>query len=165
MTPFHLGGGLFLGSLSRRSFSLWALLLASALPDLEPLYLIFVRGCYASCPHHAFFHSIPGAILGSLALALLLYGLRGVLKMISINVFRYNPPHPFSFKVLFFSSLAGWLLHVFFDSLTHYDVFPFWPSSYNPILIGSEAYWPLHLVLLALGIIGALKILKAIKSR
>lgn len=163
LTPFHLGGGLFLGSLNQRFFNLWVLLLASALPDLEPFYLIFAKRCY-TCPHHDFFHSILGAFLGSLILALILYGLRDVLKKTLINVFKYKSFHSYSFGILFASSLAGWLLHVFFDSLTHFDVSPFWPSKLNPLLLDPGTYWLLSFFLLVLGIIGLLRILKEAKK-
>lgn len=160
LTPFHLGPGLFLGSLTLRFFNLWAILLGSIVMDIEPLSLIFILKCY-HCPHHWFLHSIFGAILGSLILATVLYGLREPLNRISLK-FKIN--QSFSFPTLFFSSFSAWLIHIFFDSLTHNDVFPFWPSKYNPILIGPEAYWLLNFILLAFGIIGLILLVKKLKK-
>ena len=159
LTPLHLGSGLFLGALTTR-FNLWAILLGTVVADLEPLTLILVQNCYY-CPHHSFFHSILGAIVGSLVLAVILWSLRKNLNEISL---KFKSSQPFSFPVLFFSSLTGWLSHISFDSLTHYDVFPFWPLKYNPILLGPQVYWPLNFILFAVGIIGSLLLIKHWRS-
>jgi len=150
LTPFHLGPGLFLSVLTLRFFNLWAILFGSIVMDIEPLVLLIVKRCYY-CPHHAFFHSILGAFFGSLILAAILWQYREKLNEISLR-FKIQQ-HP-SFKILFSSSLVAWLIHIFFDSLTHFDVFPFWPSHFNPIFIGKKIYWPLHLICFILGILG-----------
>ena len=160
LTPFHLGPGLFLGVLTLKFFNLWAILLGSVAMDIEPLILLLIGRCYY-CPHHAFFHSILGAILGSLILAAILWKFREKLDKISL---KFKIRQSFSFPVLFFSSLTAWLLHIFFDSLTHFDVFPFWPSHFNPIFIGKEIYWPLHLIFLIFGIFGFILAYKKIKK-
>jgi len=148
LSPFHLGPGLLFGVLTLKFFNFWAILLGSVVMDLEPLILLIINPCY-SCPHHSFFHSILGAILGSLILSFILYKVREKLNQISL---KFKISQSFSFKNLYFSSLIAWLIHIFFDSLTHFDVFPFWPSHFNPIFIGKEVYWPLHLVCLIFGI-------------
>jgi len=155
LTPFHLGPGLFLGSLTLRFFNLWAILLGSIVMDIEPLVLLIIKKCY-QCPHHWFFHSILGAIFGSLILAAILWRFREKLDKISL---KYKIRQSFSFLVLFSSSLVAWLIHVFFDSLTHFDVFLLWPLKYQPTFIGKEIYWPLNLIFIILGII-ALVILR-----
>jgi len=159
LTPFHLGPGLFFGVLTLRFFNFWAILLGSLVMDFEPLILLIINPCY-SCPHHWFFHSILGAIFGSLILAAILYKLREKLNKISL---KYRISQPFSFKILFFSSFTAWLIHIFFDNLTHYDVFLFWPSKYKPLFIGPEIYWPLNLILLIFGIFGLILIYKKLK--
>lgn len=150
LTPFHLGPGLFLGVLTLKFFNLWAILLGSVVMDAEPLVLLIINPCY-SCAHHGFFHSILGAILGSLILAIILWIFRKKLDKISL---RFRIRQSFSSPNLFFSSLVAWLIHIFFDSLTHFDVLPFWPSKYNPIFIGPEIYWPLTGICLIFGILG-----------
>lgn len=160
LTPLHLGTGLLLGVLTLRFFNLWAILLGSIVVDIEPIVLLLINLCY-SCPNHWFFHSILGAILGSLILATILWKFRKKLNKISLEFRIYQP---FSFKILFFSSLTAWLIHIFFDSLTHFDVFPFWPSSFNPIFIGKEVHWPLDLILLILGILGFILIYQKLKK-
>lgn len=159
LTPFHLGAGLFFGAITFRFFNLWALLLGSIAMDIEPAILLVLKNCYR-CPHHGILHSILGAILGSLILGALLWKFRAKLDRISL---KFKIHQSFSFPNLFFSSFSAWLIHIFFDSLTHNDVFPFWPSKYNPILIGPEVYWPLSIILLIFGIIGLILILFKIK--
>jgi membrane-bound metal-dependent hydrolase YbcI (DUF457 family) len=161
LTPFHLGPGLLLGSLTLRFFNLWALLLGSVVMDIEPLVLLIINPCY-SCPHHGFFHSILGAILGSLILAAVLYFFREPLNKISL---RFKIQQSFSFKILFFSSLIAWLIHIFFDNLCHFDVFLFWPSHFKPLFIGKEIYWPLNLIFIILGILGLIIFYKYLKTK
>lgn len=160
LTPLHLGPGLLLGVFTLKFFNLWAILLGSVVMDIEPLALLIINPCY-SCPHHWFFHSILGAIFGSLILASLLWKFREKLDKVSL---KYKISQSFSFPVLFFSSLVAWLIHIFFDSLTHFDVFPFWPSIFNPIFVGSEIYWFLDLILLISGIIGLILIFRHLKK-
>lgn len=148
LTPLHLGPGFFLGILTLKFLNLWAILLASVIADIEPIILIIILKCYR-CPHHWFFHSILGAILGSLVLAFILGRFRKKLNEISL---KFGIKQSFSFKILFSSSLIAWLIHLIFDSLTHYDVFPFWPFDYNPIYIGPRIYWQLSFILLILGV-------------
>lgn len=150
LTPFHLGPGLLLGALTLRFFNIWAILLGSIVMDFEPLFLLIINPCY-SCPHHWFFHSILGAIFGSLIIAAILWRFREKLNQISL---KYKIRQSFSLPVLFFSSLVAWLIHIFFDSLTHFDVLPFWPLKYNPIFIGPGIYWLLSLMFVILGILG-----------
>ena len=159
LTPFHLGPGLFLGVLTIKFFNFWAILFGSIVMDIEPMVLLIVNPCY-HCPHHSFFHSILGAILGSLILAAILWRVRARLDKISL---KFKIQQPFSFKILFSSSLIAWLIHIFFDSLTHFDVFPFWPSKYNPIYIGPSAYWPLSFLFVIFGIFGLFIAYKKLK--
>jgi len=160
LTPFHLGPGLFLGSLTLRFFNLWAVLLGSVVMDIEPAVLLFINPCY-SCPHHGFFHSILGAIFGSLILAVILWKFREKLDKISL---MFKIQQSFSFPVLFFSSLTAWILHIFFDNLTHYDVFLFWPFHFKPFYLGPGVYWPLNFIFLIFGIFGFLLAYKKIKT-
>ena len=157
LTPFHLGPGLLLGTLTIRFFNIWAILFGSVVMDIEPVFGIVLTGS----SYHGFLHTILGAILGSLILAAILYLLRKPLNSISL---KFKIQQSFSFKILFSSVLVGWLIHIFFDSLAHPDVFPFWPSTFNPILIGREIYWPLSLIFIILGILGLIIIYKKIKE-
>ncbi len=160
LTPLHLGFGLFFGGLTLKFFNLWAILFGSVVMDLEPLILVLIKKCYF-CAHHGFFHSILGAIFGSLVLALILWAFRKKLNQISL---RFKISQSFSFQNLYFSSLFAWLIHIFFDNLTHDDVFLFWPSYFKPFFIGKKIYWPLSFVFLLFGIFGFLIFVFKIKK-
>jgi len=139
LTPLHLGPGWLLGIFGLRFLNLWGILIGSVIMDLEPVVLLLINPCYL-CPHHGFFHSILGAILGSFLLALILFAFRKKLEKVLLKIkIKQN----FSFKSLYFSSLLGWLLHIFLDNLTHYDVFLFWPTKIKIFYFGPRLYWPL----------------------
>lgn len=132
-----------MGYFTLRIFNLWAILWGSVAADIEPLTLIILKKCYL-CPHHWFFHSFLGAAAGSLILGFILWSFRKKLNYISL---KFKIKQSFTFLNLFLSSFFSWaVLHVLPDSLTHYDVFPFWPSKYNPFLI-----WPNQTLLLIAG--------------
>jgi len=160
LTPFHLGPGLFFGVLTLRFFNLWAIIFGSIVMDIEPLILVLIKRCY-HCSHHGFFHSILGAIFGSLILAQILWLFRKKLNQISL---KFKISQSFSFKNLYFSSLFAWLIHIFFDNLTHDDVFLFWPSHFKPFFIGKKIYWPLNLIFLLFGVFGFLIFIFKIKK-
>jgi len=133
--------------------------------DLEAFTLAITRcgGLFetAGCANHGFFHSILGAIFGSLIIAFALWIFRGKLNRISLKL---KIQQFFSFPILFFSALVAWIIHILFDSLSHPDVFLFWPLEYNPILIGPKAYWPSSFILLVFFIIALILIIKKRKS-
>lgn len=139
LTPLHLGPGLGFWFVAPNFFNIWAVFFGSLIPDLEPSLLVLINRCY-HCTHHGFFHSILGAFFGSLVLAGILRGFKNQLNEISLK-FKLN--QNFSFKNLFFSSFLAWLVHIFFDSFAHSDVFLFWPNKWQPTLIGKKVYWPL----------------------
>lgn len=161
LTPLHLGPGIILGILTFKIFNFWAILLASIFPDIEPLILLLINPCY-SCAHHGFFHSLLGAILGSLLLAAILWIFRKKFNDISLKL-KIN--QSFSFFVLFFSSFLGWFVHIFLDNLTHFDVFLFWPLKYKIIYFGPKIYWFLSKILLILLILGTIFLYLIIKKR
>lgn len=159
LTPFHLGPGLLLGTITLRFFNLWAILLGSVVMDIEPLILIFILRCY-HCPHHWFFHSFLGAVFGSLLLSFVLWKFRKKLNQISL---KFKISQNFSFKNLYFSSLIAWLFHILFDSFLHYDVFPFWPSKFNPFL-SLISINQVYFITIILGIIGFIILFPKIKK-
>ena len=151
LTPLHLGSGLFLGALTLRYLNLWAILLGSAMADLESLW-ITVSNQSSSVSHHGFFHTFSGAFFGSLITVLLIWFFRKELNSVSR---KFKIAQSFSLPVLFFSSFLGWILHVFFDNLAYNDVYPFWPSKFKPFYLGYKMYWSLNDTLLVLGVLGA----------
>ena len=157
LTPLHPGPALILWGVFPKFFNLWALFLGSVVMDVEPVLGLLLTGS----SYHGPLHTILGAISGSLLIAVILWQFRRELKSISL---KFKIRQTFSFPVLFFSALVAWLIHIFFDGLSHADVLPFWPSEYNPILIGHTAYWPTSLILLILLIIGLIIIIKKRQS-
>jgi len=150
----HLGPSLSISAIKPKFFNFWALLLGSVMVDGENVYLLLINiaeNC-PKCPHHGFFHSILGAIIGSLILTYILFKFSRLLL-------RINPKQSFSFSVLFFSSLIGWLTHIFADALVHRDVFLFWPLEITPLLVSWKYYWPLSYIFTAVGIIAVVIIL------
>ena len=143
LTPLHTGASIFLGSLTHRKTNIIALILGSFMLDFEPLLIIIFKGCYY-CSHHSFFHSIPGAFFGSFIIAYVLYILK---KPAEKLLLKFNLKQSFSSRTLYLSVFLGWLTHVFFDSLINTDVYPFFPLSYNPFLIGKSVYWPINIIL------------------
>lgn len=155
VTPYHLGPGLFFGVLLNRFVDLFSFLLGNVILDLEPGVLILLNWGkpYLSYSHHRFFHTILGALALCLIFTLILNRFKkriyGFLK--KLRLAKKIP----SFGKIFFSLFLGTLTHLFFDSLMHYDVFPFWPSKYNPFLrlIDSSQNYTLCLVLGGLGVL------------
>lgn len=151
----HLGPSLSISAIKPKFFNFWALFLGSILMDGENVYLLLINiaeNC-PKCPHHGFFHSILGALVGSLILA---FFLNLVLGLASYKE---------KFGKLFFSSLTGWLTHIFADAIVHRDVFLFWPLKITPFLISWKYYWPLSYAFTVVGIIAIVIILFRIKKQ
>ena len=151
-TPTHLGPSLLFLAIKPKIFNSWALLLGSVVMDFENVFLVILnvlKDC-PGCSHHGFFHSILGAIFGSLLLA---FALAFVLNLVKHN------KNGDSRQKLFFSSLLGWTLHILADSLVHLDVFLFWPLTINPFLVSWTLYWPLSWGLGILGLFSAIILL------
>ncbi len=156
----HLGPSLFLLSLKPKSLNWWALLLGSVVMDGENAYLSLANifaGC-PKCPHHGFFHSIIGALIGSFVLAFFLFEIKKLLL-------KTCSKQPICFPVLFFSALIGWLSHIFADALVHKDVFLFWPLEITPLLISWSLYWPVSYWLTGLGVISAIVLITRSKCQ
>lgn len=128
LTPFHFGPGLFFGMLTFRFLDLTAFLLGSIILDIEPFYA-FVSGKLDQ-PHHQF-TSFLGGILGAIVVLIIVNIFKGQIgKLLG----RANLSQQSSNLSIFFGGLAGCWIHIIFDSFMHYDVFPFWPSHFNPFL-------------------------------
>ena len=140
ITPLHLGPGLFFGMILVKYINLFAFLFGSIVLDIEPLSVVLynINYAYRSYPHHGFIHTILGAFLVSLLLALLLKEFQQKIKKLlskfpSLNLAQIWKEGS-GFLKIFLSVFLGTLTHLIFDSFMHYDVFPFWPSKFNPLL-------------------------------
>ncbi|MCK4781535.1 DUF4184 family protein [Candidatus Parcubacteria bacterium] len=155
VTPFHLGPGIFFGTIFFKFFNFFAFLLGNVILDLEPLFIIIFKMGY---PYHRFFHTFLGGLIGALVISFLILAFKNKLEKISLKI---NLKQSFTASNIFIGSLLGCWTHIVFDSFTHRDVFPFWPSHFNPFL--GLASMPQNYVLcVILGIIGVILIIRKI---
>ena len=137
LTHYHLGSGLFLGTAFFRFFYLPATLIGSIFADIEPITLVLYNYSYPylSYPHHGALHSLLAGILASLLIAIILKNIRWPFKGGSNKILNFFwPAQKKTFQSMYFGALFGYTSHIVIDSIMHYDVYPFWPSKYNPIL-------------------------------
>jgi len=166
LTPLHFGAGLFLGIISLSFLDFTAFLIGSVFPDIEPAFSVLanIRYPYLSYTHHGILHSFLGGIISALLIAIILVDRQEPIIRLLRRLFgEAYPEAKKPLAVIFLSALAGFWLHILFDSFTHYDVYPFWPSSFNPFLrLISVAQQRLIVYVLALAgvILLAIKILK-----
>lgn len=127
-TPFHFGPALLIGMLLFPIFDLPALLIASVIPDLEPLFILTF---HLSLPLHGFFHSYLGASILGILTAIIVYYLHGFLRKI-MALFMLEQKS--SFKRILYTSLFGVYSHIFLDSFLYGEMNPFYPLDGNPFL-------------------------------
>ncbi len=153
VTPFHLGPGVFFGTICFRFFNFFAFLLGSVVIDLEPLFIIIFN---LGPPYHRFFHTFLGGIVGALILSFFIFAFKKKLEGLCLKI---HLPQSFTFTRIFLGSLLGWWTHIIFDAFTHYDVFPLWPFHFNPLL-GLISALQDYILCLILGIVGVILIIK-----
>ncbi|MCX6802887.1 MAG: metal-dependent hydrolase [Candidatus Diapherotrites archaeon] len=151
-TPFHFGPALLLGLLFFGTIHLPTFLIASALPDLEPLYVIL--SCGWQCIHHGIFHSFLAGTLAAIVLAMIMLAIDKPVRAIAS---KFGLEQKTTKKSVFLAAFAGVYLHIFLDSILYSDIMPFYPLAINPFRIGTaEAYaavYGLCAVLLVAGIV------------
>ena len=165
VTPFHLGPGLFFGMIFSKYLNLLAFLIGNIITDIEPFIVVVYEQFYSfsSYPYHGFLHTIIGAFLISLFVALFLKQFQQIIytncanlklaqKCLRLNL-KQIVGQNLSFTRIFFSVFVGTLVHLVFDAFTHTDVWPFWPSHFNPIL-GLVSYSQNTINCIILGILG-----------
>ncbi len=149
-TPFHLGPGLACKALLGERFSFMVFGGAQVLMDIEPLIGI-LRG---DAILHGSSHTVAGALLiGAVA------ALTG--KPVSLWCLRrfHNRAQRLGWRAACSGAFLGTFSHILFDGIMHADMRPWWPFAQSNDLLGMLALGPLHLLCLALGIIGIIGIL------
>lgn len=148
-TPFHLGPGAAFKAIGGRRFSFMVFGGSQVLMDIEPLI-----GILRDSPVlHGYTHTIAGALAIGAVAAL-------IGRPISTYVlarFRISH-HPITWLSATSGAFAGTLSHVAFDAVMHGDMRPWWPLSGTNLLLHVISIDRLHLVCLALGVIGTLVI-------
>lgn len=168
LTPFHLGPGLFFGTIFRKYLDFLAFLIGNVILDIEPLLVVvyeqFLK--FSPYPHHGFLHTIIGALLMSFLATLILKEfqqiIRKILSKCLTSDFKHFWEQSFNFNKIFFSVFSGILLHLILDSFTHRDVWPFWPFHFNPLL-ELISFPQNHINCLILGILGIVLLIFKIK--
>ena len=127
-TPFHLGPGLLFGLLFLSFIDFPTFLVASCIVDVEPFLVLIFRLNY---PLHGFFHSLIGGTLVVVSLSLVMYRIRD--KLTSLLSF-FKIEQRVSFKKILVAAFSGIFLHILLDSLIYWDIEPFFPSNFNPLL-------------------------------
>ncbi len=157
-TPFHYGPGAVLGLLCSRHLNLAAVLIAGVIIDIEPIYIYKQQLNYA---HHAFFHTLWGATIAAVILSGILYYFRLAIHKI-LNIILL--PQPMTYRSILLGALAGFFLHIFFDSFVHADIKPFFPFSYNPFYQAATYAQVIFVCQLAFALAGLLYLLKLNKK-
>ncbi len=129
-TPFHFGPGLFIKSLARK-FSFTVFIFSQFVIDLEPLYFILTN----NPPVHRLLHTFLGSNIVMLISILLGKPICESGLKIFGKVFCFKEEINISWLAAIWTSMLGAYSHVFFDSLMHRDIKPFWPfTDMNPLL-------------------------------
>ncbi|MBS3061235.1 MAG: hydrolase [Candidatus Diapherotrites archaeon] len=156
-TPFHLGPGLFFGTVLFGLLHFPAFLAANLLPDIEPLLIILTN---TPQPLHGFFHTFLGATLLGIGFGLLMVRLdpwiQKILQPISLN-------QSFPRFQIIASAVIGTNLHVLFDAPLYSDITPFFPLVENFLFetVSSSNAYTLCVVLGLIGIVlGTNRLLK-----
>jgi membrane-bound metal-dependent hydrolase YbcI (DUF457 family) len=127
-TPYHFGPGVLAKSLAPRRFSLTAHVAAQVAIDVETLYAIVKH----TKPDHGFFHTMVGASLVGLSVAVALAIVAPVAPLPGWRWLKEDLQWP----ALCAGGLFGGLSHAILDSMYHPDAMPFWPwSGGNPLLV------------------------------
>ena len=124
ITPLHLAAALPVKRLAKEKFSLGAFIAVNILIDLEPAAVMFFGMDRLGYPLHGVMHTLLGACLAILVIAL------------------------FEWQWRWFAGAAyGGISHLLMDATVHTDVEPFWPiASGNPLYLSIME--PLSLVYL-----------------
>jgi len=119
---YHLGPSGFLGLLLRRWIDLPVFLLVNIPVDIEVLF--------AHSMHHRHWHVhtlLIGGIMGAI-FGLIIYRVKPLRRFLEWGMRQVRIPYKANvWKMIIAGTLGAWL-HVFLDSIYHYDVQLFWPS-------------------------------------
>jgi len=146
-TPLHMGPGLAVKAVMQRKFSLMVFGWSQVVIDLQPL-LSMTTGLVEL---HGFSHTLLGATLIGL-----LSGATGKhLGEWGLRALRAPRHLPISWGVSFASAFIGTYSHVLIDSVMHVDVFLFYPLDLSRPLHAFISIDALHVLCVALAVLGA----------
>jgi len=157
VTPFHLGPGLLLKALARPCFSLSVFGFVQVVLDAE----VVIALLRSRSPLHCVLHTYAGASAAALAGVVVgrpccvwlkrrwNAGLPAELRA------RLRLPEPITFAAAVTGALSGAYSHILLDSLMHPDMKPLAPWTGRNVLLDVVGFWPLYLLCLAVGLVGA----------
>lgn len=127
-TPYHLGPAILIGLILFPLLDLPTFVIANVVIDLEPM-LVIILGL--GLPLHGPFHSLTLGSFAATALALAMYGFRGLLT----PFFRLLKLQQTSrFNQVLASSLLGVWFHVVLDAFLYPKVMLLYPLDGNPLM-------------------------------
>ncbi len=126
-TPYHLGPSGFIGLTFRKWLDVPVFVLANVIVDLEVLIITQIGLTY---PIHRFIHTLLIGSAAGIIWALAAWPLRNIFKRL-MQILRI--PYQASFLKMLVSGVLGVWLHVVIDSIYHWDVCLFWPSTVKPL--------------------------------
>jgi len=157
VTPFHLGPGLAIKSVTGRRFSLLMFGIAQVAIDIEPGVGMLTRASTL----HGWSHTYVGAaVIGTLVLFLGRPICEWILKWWNAELRRNRldwlaGPDGIGWGAATAGAYIGTFSHVALDSIMHFDMRPYAPLSDANGLLGAISTEALYGVCIASGIIGA----------
>ena len=118
-TPYHFGPSGFAGLVFKKYLDLPVFVLANVIVDIEVLL-------YDHWPVHRYVHTLLLGAAAGILWALAAYPCREIFAKI-MELLRL--PYQASLKKMITSGILGIWFHVLIDSIYHWDVRLFWPSS------------------------------------
>lgn len=141
-TPFHFGPSFLLGMLFVSHVNMAAILLASVIIDIEPIYCLTTD----SCRLHGILHTYVGATtLSVFVIPAIYFGKKPLQRLSELFGVRQD----YSIKSIVIGSLVGALSHVFLDSFLYSELLPFWPIvNSNPFvgLLNSDTVYLITII-------------------
>lgn len=146
-TPFHLGPGATFKAIGGRHFSFMVFGGSQVLMDIEPLIGILTGRPIL----HGYTHTLVGALIIGIVAALI----GKPISAYALTLLRV-PHYSFTWLAAFSGALVGTFSHIVLDAMMHGDMRPWWPFSNANGLLHIVSIEHLHLVCVALGVLGTL---------
>jgi len=145
-TPVHLGPGLAFKAIGGRHFSFMVFGGSQVLMDLEPLMGLI--------QNKAILHGYTHTVLGALCIGLVAGSIGRPVSAFVLALLHIKP-HPFTWAASFSGAFIGTYSHIGLDAVMHSDMNPWWPIIQGNGLLGVISVGWLHMLCLALGVLGA----------